>query len=58
MTAFVIAGLLAMGAVGYMAWLVEHDVIQATIVACTVTVLLAIFALVIVISFGIGATPT
>jgi hypothetical protein len=58
MTAFVIAGLLAMGVIGYMAWLAEHDVIHAIIVTCAAAVLLAILALVIVISFGIGTTTT
>jgi hypothetical protein len=58
MTAFVIAGLLAMGAIGYMTWLAEHDVIQAMVVACAVTILLAILVLEIVFSFGIGTTAT
>ena len=52
MTALVIASVVVIGAVGYMAWTADHDVVQAIIVACAVTVLLAILALAVALSFG------
>jgi hypothetical protein len=51
-TALVIASVVVIGAVGYMAWVAEHDVVHAVIVACAVTVLLVILWLAVALTFG------
>jgi hypothetical protein len=56
-TALVIASVVLIGAVGYAAWVAERDVVHAVIITCAATVLVAILAFAVALSFGAFASP-